>query len=127
MSVPKFYDINFEREFVFQGNDTSFLTIKNNTNPNDNVWVYIWVQPQTANIDNTLENRDLNVTFTGDKKYDIDDNFYINGIKASDFAITKQSISIGAGSTLSNNPTDGTTQYFYNRTGAGNRWHELIN
>ena len=140
MSVPKFYDINFEREFVFQGNDTSFLTIKNNTNPNDNVWVYIWVQPQTLNIDNTLENRNINNTFPTPPwipptpppgnpnvyKYDTDDNFYINGINAADFANTKQAISVGAGSTLSNNPTDGSTPIFYNRGGA-NRWHLLDN
>lgn len=130
MSVPKFYEINFEREFVFQGNDTAFLSIKNtDLFPSDDVWVYIWVQPQTLNLDNTLENRDINVPFplASTLKYDIDNNFYINGINATDFAITKQSISIGSGYGPVTNPTDGISVGFYNRTGASNRWHQLSN
>lgn len=132
MASPNYYIINFEREIVFQGNDTAFLTIKRDPAfvpiPGKNLWVYIWVQPQTLNIDNTLENRNLNIPFAGPNKYDIDDNFYINGIKISKFAEKKQKMpTVGGGSNFVNNPTDGQTPKFYNKTSAGNRWMKFPN
>ena len=213
MAIPNFYKINFEREFVFQGNDTAFLTIKKDpAYTGQKVWVYIWVQPETLNIDDTLENRNINSPYETDTqlkainitnsigaypdgttvispsggsgiglsiavtvesneitkiiildygnlgyipgdtimfpataiggiigpniqfelanakiyKYDADDNFYINGIKTTEFAFAKQSSSgVGAGYLLVANPLDGQTPGFYNRNGASTRWHKM--
>lgn len=131
MAIPNFYKINFEREIVFQGNDTAFLTVKRNSIGSnlistgaEKVWVYFWVQPETLNIDETLENRNINIPFSGLYKYDADDAFFINGANATKFANKKQTTVFPTPAT--ENPTDGTPLY-YSKSGENNRWHILNN
>jgi len=142
MAIPNFYKINFEREIVFQGNDTAFLTVKRNSVGTDTiasgterVWVYFWVQPQTVNIDDTLENRDINIPFPAPPwstplnpnpyKYDADDTFFINGANATSFADKKQTSVSATPSTV--NPTDGITQFYFFKSAPNFRWHYLNN
>jgi len=50
MSTPNFYNINFEREVVVQGKNTTFLSITRNEdefNPNDNLVVVLYPQVNT--------------------------------------------------------------------------------